>query len=155
MTLRLRIYVLMIAFIGVGGLSERVGAQSDNLVGMLASQLNVSEKQASGGAGSLLNYAKGEMSPADWGVVSEALPDVTSLVGAAPSGGSGVLGSSSSLLSGASSGLGGAANVAGAFTDLGMSPEMVNQFVPVILEYAQSAGNEQVMQLLQSAFTAL
>ena len=47
------------------------------------------------------------------------------------------------------------AGVASAFSNLGMSPDMVNQFVPVILEYAQSAGSEQAMQLLQGAFTAL
>ena len=45
--------------------------------------------------------------------------------------------------------------VASTFSDLGMSPEMVNEFVPVILEYSQSVGSEQTMQLLKGAFTAL
>jgi nitrate reductase assembly molybdenum cofactor insertion protein NarJ len=47
------------------------------------------------------------------------------------------------------------AGVASQFSDLGMSADMVNQFVPVILEHAQTAASEQAMQLLQGAFTAL
>ncbi len=73
----------------------------------------------------------------------------------APEADSGVLGSGSSLLGGSGGGLGDMAGVAGAFSELGMSPDMVNEFVPVILEYTQSAGSEQAMQLLKGAFTAL
>jgi hypothetical protein len=36
-----------------------------------------------------------------------------------------------------------------------MSPTMVNEFMPVILEYTQSAGSEQAMQLLKGALSAL
>jgi hypothetical protein len=130
-------------------------AQTSDLVGMLTSQLGVSEQQASGGAGSLLNFAKGQMGAGDFDVVSSTLPEVTSLVGAAPEASSGALGSASSLLGGSSSGLGDVAGVTSAFSDLGMSPTMVNEFVPVILEYTQSAGSEQAMQLLKGAFSAL
>jgi len=138
-------------------------AQSGGLVGMLTSQLGVSEEQAAGGAGSLFGFAKGQMTPGDFDAVSSALPEVDGLMGAAPAGDSGLLGSSSSLLGGSSlggsaGGLGGLedmAGVASSFSDLGMSPEMVNEFVPVILDYAQSAGGEQTMQLLKGAFSAL
>jgi hypothetical protein len=47
------------------------------------------------------------------------------------------------------------AGVADAFSGLGMSPNMVNEFVPVILEYTQSAGSEQAVQLLKGALSAL
>ena len=130
-------------------------AQTSGLVDMLTSQLGVSEQQASGGAGSLFSFAEGQMSADDFDVVSSALPEVGGLMDSAPEAGSGVLGSSSSLLGGSGGGLGDMAGVAGAFSDLGMSPDMVNEFVPVILEYTQSAGSDQAMQLLQSAFTAL
>lgn len=143
-------------------------AQNGDLVGMLTSQLGVSEEQAAGGAGSLFGFAKGQMTPGDFDAVSSALPEVDGLMGAAPAGGSGLLGSSSSLLGGSSlggsssggsagglGGLGDMAGVASSFSDLGMSPDMVNEFVPVILDYAQSAGGEQTMQLLKGAFSAL
>ena len=159
MTRLLQFFGLMAAIMAVLGVTGTGKAQTSDLVGMLTSQLGVSEQQAAGGAGSLLNFAKGQMGSADFGVVSSALPETKALMGAAPDGGSGVLGSGSSLLGGSLGGslggLGDMAGVASAFSDLGMSPEMVNQFMPVILEYAQSAGGEQVMQLLKGAFTAL
>lgn len=129
--------------------------QTSDLVGMLTSQLGVSEEQAAGGAGSLFGFAKGQMAPGDFDTVTSALPEVSDLMGAAPKKESGLLGSASSLLGGSSGGLEDAAGVASSFSDLGMSPDMVNQFVPVILDYAESAGSDQAMQLLQSAFSPL
>ena len=35
-----------------------------------------------------------------------------------------------------------------------MSPDMVGRFVPVVLDYAQGVGGDQVMGLLQSALLA-
>ncbi len=155
MTKFLQYFGLMAAVMIVLGAAGTGKSQTSDLVGMLTSRLGVSEQQAAGGAGSLLNFAKGQMGSGDFGAVSGALPESGALMDAAPDGGSGVLGSASSLLGGSSGGLGDLAGVAGAFSDLGLSPDMVNQFVPVILEYAQSAGSEQAMQLLKGAFTAL
>ena len=154
-------YFGIIAAVVVAIVSTGTGkAQTSDLVGMLTSQLGVSQQQATGGAGSLFNFAEGQMGSSDFDVVSSALPEVNGLMSAAPEGGSEALGSGSSLygsslLGGSSSGLGDLTGVASSFTDLGMSPDMVNEFVPVILEYTQSAGGEQAMQLLQGAFTAL
>jgi len=146
----------MATFVAVLGASGTGRAQASDLIGLLTSQLGVTEQQATGGAGSLFGFAQEEMGVSDFDVVSSALPSVDSLIGAAPeTGSSGLLGSASSLLGGSSSSLGDMASIASSFSDLGMSPDMVGQFVPVILDYAQSAGSEQVMQLLQGAFTAL
>jgi hypothetical protein len=145
-------WVAVVVF--VFGITGTARAQSSDLVGMLTSQLGVSEEQAAGGSGSLLSFAKDQMSSADFDVISSELPDVSGLIKAAPDAGSSVLGSSSSLLGGSSSSLGDIAGVASTFSDLGMSTDMVNQFVPVVLEYAQTAGSEQAMQILQGALTA-
>ena len=155
MTKYLQTFGIIAAVLLVLGAAGAGKAQTSDLVGMLTSQLGVSQEQAAGGAGSLFGFAKGQMSADDFDVVSSALPEVGDLLGAAPEGGSGLLGSGSSMLGGSSSSLGDLTGVAGSFTDLGMSPDMVNEFVPVILDYAQSAGSEQAMQLLQGAFTAL
>ena len=170
----IRFYGMIAALAFAFGSADVGKAQTGDLVGMLTSQLGVSQQQASGGAGSLLSFAKDQMSAGDFDVVSSALPGVDSLIGAAPgtgssalSSGSSLLGGSlggtgssalssgSSLLGGSSGGLGEMAGVASTFSDLGMSPDMVNQFVPVILDYAQTSGSEQAMQLLQGALTGL
>jgi hypothetical protein len=157
----IRFYGMIAALVFAFGGANVGKAQTSDLVGMLTSQLGVSQQQASGGAGSLLSFAKDQMSAGDFDVVSSELPDVDSLIGAAPDTGSSALGalgalsSGSSLLGGSSGGLGDMAGVASTFSDLGLSPDMVTQFVPVILEYAQTSGSEQAMQLLQGALTGL
>ncbi len=127
-----------------------VGDTSD-LIGMLTSQLGVTKAQATGGAGSIFKYAKESLSPAEFSTVSEGLPGVDSLVSAAPEGDGlgGQLGGASSFFGGKAKSLGGLASLAGSFSKLGLSADMVGKFVPVVLKYAQGAGGEKVMGLLQ------
>ena len=42
-------------------------------------------------------------------------------------------------------------DLAGQFGKLGLSPGSIKEFIPVILEYAQSEGGTQVMNLLKGA----
>jgi len=46
------------------------------LLSMLTSQLNVSEQQASGGAGLLFKLAKEKLSVGEFGQISEVIPGV-------------------------------------------------------------------------------
>ena len=147
---RLAALALMVGLCGMGA------AQANDLVGMLTSQLGVSEQQASGGAGSILDYAKGQMGAGDFDIVSQSMPDLGGLVGGAGGGGtSSLVQSGTSLLGGGSSDLGSVAGIASSFSDLGMSPDMVSQFVPVILDYAKTNGSEQALQLLQGALSGI
>ena len=161
MVMWIRFYGMIAALVLAFGGANVGNAQTSDLVGMLTSQLGVSQQQASGGAGSILSFAKDQMSTGDFDIVSSELPDVDSLIGAAPDTGSSALGSlgaltsGSSLLGGSSGGLGDMAGLASTFSDLGLSPDMMTQFVPVILEYAQTVGSEQAMKLLQGALTGL
>jgi len=128
-----------------------LAANADGLTDMLVKSLGVTQKQASGGAGSILNYAKGNMDTNDFGKVAAAIPGIDSLLGAAPkatqSGGG--LGAMASALGGNS--LGGIASLASQFGALGLSGGMVQKFIPIILDYVKNSGGEGVMQLLQSA----
>ena len=75
-------YFGFIAAVVVVLVSTGIGkAQTSDLVGMLTSQLGVSEQQAAGGAGSLFNFAEGQMGSADFDAVSSALPEVGGLMG--------------------------------------------------------------------------
>ncbi|MEM7173568.1 MAG: DUF2780 domain-containing protein [Pseudomonadota bacterium] len=125
------------------------------LLGSLTSQLGVTEEQAAGGAGSIFNVAKDSLGAGDFDSIASALPGITGLMDSAPNSGggssSGLLDQGASLLGGSDSTAGGLASLAGPFSDLGLSPEMINQFVPIVLEYANSEGGQQVMSLLQSA----
>ncbi len=122
----------------IPGMGNNVSGASA-LIGMLTSQLGVSNEQALGGAAALFGLAKQSLSAGDFSNVTKSLPGVGSLLGAASMGGD-----SSNTNSG-----GGLASVAGQFSSLGLSPDMAGKFVPVVLDYAKSAGGDNTMSLLQ------
>ncbi|MBN2894745.1 MAG: DUF2780 domain-containing protein [Campylobacterales bacterium] len=120
-----------------------LSAQASSLSSMLMDQLGVSEKQANGGAGTLLKYAKGNLGKEEYAQVASAIPDIGSLLGAAPKSGGG--------LGALASGLGekaGLASLASQFGALGLDAGMISQFVPIILEYVKGSGGDSVMKLL-------
>jgi hypothetical protein len=139
-----------------GGLAGAVtgASQTPALVGLLVQQLGISPQQAMGGAGSIFSVARQTMNPSNFGLVSNAVPGMSQLLAAAPrmagsSMGGGLMGNAANALGGSS--LGQMAMMANAFQSLGMGSGMVNQFIPVILQYVQAQGGSSTMGLLQSA----
>ncbi len=133
---------------------QSASAQVAELLSSISSQLGVSETQAAGGTGALFNYAKSNLGGSDFASITSALPGVTELMSVAPSsstGSSSLLDQGASLLDGGSGqSAGGLMSLASTFTELGMSSDMINQFVPIILDYAEREGGQQIMSLLQS-----
>ena len=124
-----------------------------DLVGLLTSQLGVSTDQAQGGAGSIFQTAKENLSVEDFSSVAKAVPGIDQMMEAAPKTekSAGTLGGLSSMMGGGSDKLQGLAGLAGSFKDLGMSGDMVGKFTPIILDYVKSTGGDQVMNLLKGA----
>ncbi len=126
---------------------------SPELVGQLTKQLSVTPRQARGGAGALFGFAKSRLSVADFSKVAAAVPGMSGLLDAAPStssssgGLSGLSGLADSLPGGASS----LVSVAGAFEKLGLSPDMVGKFVPVLTQFVQARGGTSTASLLRGA----
>ncbi len=131
------------------------------LVGILTSQLGVTESQAAGGAGALFGMAKGALSDSDYGQVAGALPGIEDLISQAPH----VSQKKSDLagkLGGVTAGMGSLKSVADSasgmalvndqFAKLGLDAGMVSQFIPIVLSYANSAGGETVMNLLKGVW---
>lgn len=136
---------------------------SPELVGQLTKQLGVTPKQAEGGAGAILGYAKGKMKVEDYAKVAAAVPGCDNLVKAAPvadavasvAGGAGSTGGGSALggaVSALGSQAGGAAGlvtaVTPAFQKLGLSGETVGKFAPIVLQYVTGKGGSGVGNLL-------
>ena len=126
-----------------------VNAQSSDLISTLTSKLGVSEKQASGGAGALFNMAKGEIGSTKFRSIEKSVPGIDQMMkdGDVDLGGGGM----SSITSMAGS-LEGVAKVNAIFDKLGLSPEMVQKFTPVILDYVKGTGGSGASSLLASAF---
>ena len=149
----LRILGISWLLLGLGPLTS--SAQDSSLVNLLVQKLGITETQAQGGAGALFNTAKDKLSPQEFGQVADTVPEMDTLLQSAPKkseGLSGMLETGSSLLGGGSKqNLEGGMGLAGSFSQLGLSPETMNQFVPVILDYVESKGGETVKNLLASA----
>ena len=146
----IRIFCIFFFLFVFFGLAEgQGGAPSPELVGMLTKELNVTPEQATGGTGALFGLAKSRLKPEEFSQVSDAVPGMDGFLKAAPNqGGGSALGSLGSVLSG---GPGGLASVAGSFGSLGLSPDMVSKFIPVIAQYVQSKGGASVASLLIGA----
>jgi Protein of unknown function VcgC/VcgE (DUF2780) len=134
-----------------------VASQAPSLVDILVRQLGITPEQAAGGAGAIFSTAKQGMSPTDFSQVIKAVPGMNQYLAAAPSqtapiyGMAGLMSAAGSALGGSGSTLGNMASLVASFQSLGLNSGMVSQFIPVILQYAQTQGGAATMSLLQSA----
>jgi len=129
--------------------------------------LGVNEDQAKGGAGLLFNLAKDKLGAGEFQQLTDKIPGVNDLLGAAPapssaaSAGGGMMGAlggaASSLGAGGLGdklgGLGNLANLASGFSQLGLSSDMVGKFVPVVLSFVQSQGGDSMKGLLEKVMS--
>ncbi len=125
------------------------------LVSMLTGQLGVNNEQAAGGAGAIFSVAKDAMKPENFGLLKEAVPGMEQLLNAAPAlgGNSGLLGAATNMLGGGNNSI--TSMLGPVFQSLGMDSSMVSQFVPIILQYVQTQGGEQLMGMLQQAIGSI
>ena len=147
-----RFFIKIIVFMAMGifCITGSVSADTSKLIGSLVDKLGVTEDQATGGSGAVFKEAKNNMDPGDYSQLLNAVPGIDSLISAAPQAG-GLAGKASSLLGGSGGSATGMANLADSFSKLGLAPDMVNQFVPVILDFVQSEGGQQAMTLLKNS----
>jgi hypothetical protein len=122
---------------------------SPELVNELTNGLSVTPQQATGGAGTLFGLAKSRLSPADFSKIAAVVPGMSNFLKAAPSTGGG---SEIPGLSGALPGnMGAMASAATAFQKLGLSPDMVGKFAPILTSFVQAKGGANVASLLSGA----
>ena len=129
------------------------------LIQQLVTSLGVNEDQAKGGAGLLFNLAKDKLGSGDFQKLTNEIPGIQDLLAASPtseatpeSGGGGLmgaLGGAASSLGGKMEGLGDLANLAGGFSQLGLSSDMVGKFVPIVLSFVQNQGGEAMKGMLE------
>ena len=129
----------------------------NELVGMLINQLGVKEGQAEGGTGLILNMVKEKLGSGDFAQVAQHIPGVDGLLKAAPAqaaegGGGGLfdmVGKLATSLGGGSE-LGELASLAGGFEKLGLKPEMISKFLPIILAFIEKKGGGNAVDLIKS-----
>lgn len=128
--------------------------QAGNLTELLMQRTGVTQAQAAGGAGALFQIAKNKMQADAFAQLEQSVPGLQGMLGAVPAlTQSGGLAGRLSALAGKSGGTeGDLISVFSSFQQQGMSPAMVQQFIPVVIEYVKAQGNEALVNSLSAAF---
>lgn len=108
----------------------------DPLLGVLKSQLGVTENQAKGGVGSYLLLAQEKLAKGDFDQVAALVPGASKYMESAKKLGA-VTGPLNNL-----------AGLNGALSKLGMKSETASQFAPAVTNYLGTAGGDGVKQML-------
>jgi len=126
---------------------------SPELVGALTKQLKIKPEQAIGGAGALFGVAKMKMKPEDFLKISNSVPGMDDLLKAAPGIGGGGGSDPLSQIGAALPGKAGTiAQAAGAFKQLGLSPQVAAKFLPIMTQFVKLKGGSNVAGLLGGVF---
>lgn len=128
--------LLLLSLVFVNGCSSlNVG---EGLLKTLTSQLGVTDTQALGGAGALLQLAQDKLGVDQFSAISAIIPGAESYLNIAKTVGK-ISGPMNSL-----------DDVKPIFENLGMSGDMVGDFVPALSDYASMVGGSGVSDLLGS-----
>lgn len=118
---------------------KTVPGSSAGLTTALMKQLGVTQAQAQGGAGAIMQLAKSRMQAAAFTKLNSALPGMQTLLAAAPQ------------MPAANGGAASLLGLASSFQQLGLAPTMVQSFVPVVMRYVQGTGGGALSSVLQAA----
>jgi hypothetical protein len=140
---------------GVNGVSDvNSTAVQGSLTDTLVKNLGITQEQAQGGAGAIFQVAKDKLDAGQFAGLSKAVPEMDSLLSSAPkqSGAlSGLAGDASSVLGETNNPYGNLAGLASAFKALNLSPDRVDEFVPVVVDYVSAKSGALTANMLQSA----
>ena len=125
-------------------------AVQGSLTDTLVKKLSISNEQAQGGAGALFQLAKSNLDAGQFAELSKAVPEMDSLLSKAPKQ-SGLAGGASSALGEANNPYGNLAGLASAFKVLNLSPDKIDDFVPVVVDYVSAKSGALTGNMLQSA----
>ena len=130
--------------------------KAGELTNLLVQRLGVTRQQAMGGAGALLQVAKTRMNPEAFAKLSTQVPDVQQLMAAVPAlkqqSGLGGLAGKLASLSGDNS-ISSLITAVSIFKQLGMKPETIQKFAPVVVDYVRGNTNEAIAGGLKAALS--
>jgi len=140
---------------GQQAINAAQAVQPGSLSELLMQRTGVTQAQAQGGAGALFQVAKSQMQAGAFAQLEQAVPGLQGMINAAPALSqqpSGGLAERLSSIAGVSGGTAGnLVALASAFQQQGMSPVMVQQFIPVVIDYVKAHGNDALVNTLSTA----
>lgn len=116
----------------------------------LVGQLGITQQQAIGGAGAIFQAAKTNMTQQAFASLSQTVPGMSDLLAAAPQVGQQMIGGSP-MMGGAAGTINMMNMLYSSFRQLNLSPDMVNRFIPVVVDYVSTTSGQATSNLLRSA----
>lgn len=120
--------------------------QPNQLTDVLMKNAGVTQAQAQGGAGALLQLAQHKMQAGDFAQLAQAIPNLPSLLSAVPA-----LQQTSTLAGNSGGTINNLLTVVSIFKQLGISPAQMQQFLPLLLDYVNTTQGASLATLLGSA----
>lgn len=122
-----------------------------DLINLLTQNLGISNSQAEGGTGLLLDLAKKQLGGDDFSKVLGAIPNGDSMMKNIPkaSGLGGMLGGLGGMLGGKAGNLGNLAALASGFSSLDMDKDMIQKFLPVVMSFLKEQGGGGIEGILE------
>lgn len=130
-----------------------VPATRTALTDSLVNQLGVTQQQAVGGAGAIFQAAKANMTEQAFAGLSQSVPGMSDMLAAAPQVSQPLTGAAA-MLGRAGDTVGTMASLTASFQQLNLSPNMVNQFIPVVVDYVSTTSGQATSRALSSALMA-
>ncbi len=118
---------------------------SSSLLSSITGATNLSTTQATGTVGTLMQYAKSNMTTDEYSTVTKDVPVLNSL------GNSGTSSMLSSLTNSAMS----SDMVTSSLKALGVEPSLVQTIIPIIVNYATQSGGEETGSILSQSLSGL
>jgi Protein of unknown function VcgC/VcgE (DUF2780) len=132
------------------------------LLPAITQNLGVTDQQASGGLGSLFQLAQNTLGEGDFSTLSDAVPNMQDLLGAAPevsadagTGDNGLVGNLLNTAGQYSDTVKTANMVVQQFEALGLDPAMIPQYVQTINNFLQSTSGQQTVDLFAKGVSAV
>jgi len=132
-------------------------AVTNSLANMITSQLGVTDAQAKGGLGTLFGLAKTTLGTADFSQLSGMVPEMDTLLAAAPALSESTKGLSSLMGSAGKYGtaLQGATQAYSQFKTLGLSVDQIPQYINVTNEFLASKGGNETVTIFKEGVASL
>ncbi len=126
--------------------------QTNQLTEFLMKGAGVTQTQAQGGAGALLQLAQSKMQAGEFAQLEQAIPNLQNLLNAVPALQQPSTVSNLAKLAGNSGGtVSNLLTVVSVFQQLGISPAQMQQFLPLLLDYVNTTQGSTLATLLGSA----
>lgn len=131
-----------------------------SLIPLLTQSLGVTDGQAEGGMGALLQAVQLLMPQSDFSSISQAIPNVSSLLGAAPavdsaSSSGGMMDAAMQMAGEQSTTVKAGLDLVSQFKSLGMGADMIPQFSSVAESYVTQNSSPETGSLLSTALSSL